>query len=157
METDKDQWPLDEPITSDLNIEEIPTIDLNSFDSMMSDPMNMSYSVTGAQGSSIPAGSYTINTSQLNGTSGSYFYANPTITVGSAPHSSLQVTGDADFEGDVKIKGRSIVDMIETIEKRLAILVPDPEKLEHFESLKKAYEHYKTLEALCQLPKKENK
>lgn len=157
METDKDQWPLDEPITSDLNIEEIATIDLNAFDSMMSDPMNMSYSVTGAQGSTIPSGSYTINTSQFNGTSGSYFYANPTITVGSAPHPSLQVTGDADFEGDVKIKGKSILTTLETIEKRLAILQPDPEKLEHFEALQKAYEHYKTLEALCQLPKKENK
>ena len=35
------------------------------------------------------------------------------------------------------------------MEQRLAILVPDPEKLEKFEALKKAYEHYKTMEALC--------
>jgi hypothetical protein len=44
---------------------------------------------------------------------------------------------------------------METLEKRLAILQPDPEKLEHFDALQKAYEHYKTLEALCQLPKKD--
>jgi hypothetical protein len=44
---------------------------------------------------------------------------------------------------------------METISKRLSILVPDPEKLAHFEALKKAYEHYKTLEALCQMPKKD--
>ena len=56
------------------------------------------------------------------------------------------------FEGDVKIKGVSIVDAIEKINKRLAILVPDPDKLEHFEALKRAYENYKTLEALCELP-----
>jgi hypothetical protein len=46
---------------------------------------------------------------------------------------------------------------METISKRLAILVPDPDKLEHFEALKKAYNHYKTLEALCELPTKETK
>lgn len=68
---------------------------------------------------------------------------------------SLHVTGDAEFEEDIKVKGVSILKTLEDINKRLAILVPDPEKLEHFEALKKAYDHYKTLEALCQLPKKE--
>ena len=68
---------------------------------------------------------------------------------------SLHVTGDAEFEEDIKVKGVSILKTLEEINKRLAILVPDPEKLEHFEALKKAYDHYKTLEALCQLPKKE--
>jgi hypothetical protein len=64
----------------------------------------------------------------------------------------LQVSGDADFEGDVKIKGVSIAKALEDIQKRLAILVPDPDKLEHFEALKKAYDHYKVLESLCELP-----
>ena len=32
---------------------------------------------------------------------------------------------------------------------RLKILVPDPELLEKHEALAQAYEHYKTLEALC--------
>jgi hypothetical protein len=41
---------------------------------------------------------------------------------------------------------------METISNRLAILQPDPAKLEHFAALKKAYEHYKTLEALCEIP-----
>ena len=35
------------------------------------------------------------------------------------------------------------------MEQSLAILVPDPAKLETFEALKKAYEHYKTMESLC--------
>lgn len=69
----------------------------------------------------------------------------------------LHVRGDADFDGDVKIKGVSIADTLEDIQKRLAILVPDPAKLAHFEALKKAYDHYKTLEALCQLPTEEHK
>jgi hypothetical protein len=37
---------------------------------------------------------------------------------------------------------------LSTIEKRLAILVPNPVHLEKYESLKKAYEHYKMLEIL---------
>jgi len=68
---------------------------------------------------------------------------------------SLKVSGDAHFEGDIKIKGRSIMDILTAIEKRLAILIPDPDKLEHFEALKKAYEHYQTLESLCSLPDKQ--
>ena len=68
----------------------------------------------------------------------------------------LQVSGDAEFEGDVKIKGVSIGKALADIQKRLAILVPDPAKLEHFEALKKAYDHYKTLEALCELPTKDD-
>jgi subtilisin family serine protease len=65
---------------------------------------------------------------------------------------------DAEFDGDIKWKGRSLGDLLTTIEKRLAILTPDPEKLEHYESLQKAYQHYKTLEALCETPsKKEDK
>jgi len=68
---------------------------------------------------------------------------------------TLQVTGDADFAGDITLKGVSLSETLDAINKRLAILVPDPEKLEHFEALQKAYNHYKVLEALCELPKKE--
>ena len=78
----------------------------------------------------------------------------PTITnSGYSSSGTLKVQGDAEFEGKVMINGRNISEFLETISKRLAILVPDPEKLEHFEALKKAYNHYKTLEALCELPK----
>jgi hypothetical protein len=37
---------------------------------------------------------------------------------------------------------------LDTIEKRLAILVPDPLKLQKYEALRKAYDHYKMLEIL---------
>lgn len=50
---------------------------------------------------------------------------------------------------DITIGGRSLVKFMETLEERLAILQPDPEKLEQFAALKAAYEHYKLLEALC--------
>jgi hypothetical protein len=100
---------------------------------------------------------YTINST---GSSGQYLYsgingtswANLTATTSSNP-STLNVSGDAEFEGDVKIKGVSIAKSLDDIQRRLAILVPDPAKLEHFEALKKAYNNYKTLEALCEIPK----
>ena len=77
------------------------------------------------------------------------------LTMTNNIQSSLNVKGDAEFEGRVKINGQDLGEFMETISRRLAILVPDPEKLEHFEALKKAYNHYKTLEALCELPKEE--
>lgn len=41
-----------------------------------------------------------------------------------------------------------IEERLSAIEDRLAILKPDPEKLEKWEALREAYEHYKSLEAL---------
>lgn len=117
-------------------------------------------------------GTITINTSAgMNGTSGSYLTSNggtssnvwttnstnPWGTTGSSSSPGLKVNGDAEFEGKVMINGRNISEFMETISKRLAILQPDPAKLEHFEALKKAYQHYKTLEALCEIPKEETK
>lgn len=56
---------------------------------------------------------------------------------------------------DIKIDGKSLKEFMTKMEQRLSILVPDPERLEKFEALKKAYEHYKTMEALC-FPEKED-
>lgn len=77
-------------------------------------------------------------------------YSNPLIYTNTDIGSALKVSGDADFEGDVKIKGKSILTILESIEDRLSILSPDPEKLEKYEALKKAYNHYKLLEKLIQ-------
>jgi len=102
------------------------------------------------------------STANMYSTAGPYIYATnntsnwqPYTVSGSngyASQNSLKVTGDAEFEGDVTIKGVSIAKTLEDIQSRLAILVPDPAKLEHFVALKKAYDHYKVLEALCELP-----
>jgi len=77
-------------------------------------------------------------------------------SLNSTNNGSLKVTGDAEIDGDIKWQGRSLKEMFNKIEQRLAILVPDPNKLEQFEALKKAYNHYKMLEALCELPVNEN-
>lgn len=110
----------------------------------------------GAQGSS-----YTISTGAgANGTwnASPYIYTTNNTSAVNVSSAGLHVTSDAEFDGDIKWKGRSLGDLLTTIEKRLSILTPDPKKLEHFEALQKAYTHYKTLEALCELPiKKEEK
>ena len=94
------------------------------------------------------------------GASGSYYTTNSTynqpwqnLTMTNNSQPSIKVNGDAEFEGKVKINGQDLAEFMDTISKRLAILVPDPAKLEHFEALKKAYNHYKMLEKLCELPK----
>lgn len=109
--------------------------------------------------STMSNGSYSIS----NGSSGSawanvpYYNTAGNLNIGTSFNSGLSVKGDAEIDGDIKWKGRSLGDMLEKIESRLAILRPDPEKLEHFEALKKAYENYKTLERLCSLEDKDDK
>jgi hypothetical protein len=106
----------------------------------------------------LPSSSYTIgaagSTLYSTGT-GSYTWNNVTTT---SP--SVNITGDGiDMAAgtDIKIDGKSLKNFIDKMEERLAILVPDPAKLERFEALKKAYEHYKLMEKLCQeLPKEED-
>ena len=54
---------------------------------------------------------------------------------------TLDVKGNANFEGDVKIKGKSIADSLTRIEERLAILHPNDElevKWENLRGLRKA-------------------
>lgn len=72
-------------------------------------------------------------------------------------HPSLQVTGKVNVDGenaDIILNGHSLREFMSKLESRLAILQPNPEKLEQFEALKKAYEHYKLLESLCEIQDK---
>jgi hypothetical protein len=102
-------------------------------------------SVTGATGSP-----YTFNTGAGNVVlNGSTWNTSITSTSGNLTGAGLHVTSDAEFDGNIKWKGRDLGKMIETIERRLAILQPNPKKLKKFEALQKAYDHYKLLEALC--------
>ena len=106
----------------------------------------------GASGS----GSTLYTTAGSNGSSYSTWgNLNSTYTISSAGNlgvgttPSLHVTGAAHFDDDVYVKGKDLKKLMEKIEQRLSILLdPDPKKLEKYEALKKAYQHYKTLEAL---------
>ena len=132
------------------------TITLESSDIFTSSILGPYPSLNVGVGAAGASGTYSIGTSA--GSNGTYYTNNtqPWQTITNSGYGSsgtLKVQGDAEFEGKVMINGRNISEFLETISKRLAILVPDPAKLEHFEALKKAYDHYKLLEALCELPK----
>lgn len=152
MDKDKDVVIGDlDQIISDLdtitiNIDD--TIDLSGISSTMNySPPTYSYSNVTISGSpSGPSGLFGTGNTILTGSNS---------TFGTLSQSGLHVSGGAEIEGDLKVKGVSILETLEKIEKRLCILRPDPEKLEHFAALKKAYEHYKTLEALCEIQPEE--
>jgi hypothetical protein len=95
---------------------------------------------------SITAPSTLYTTASGSGYSGLWPNSNPVLT---ANQSTLQVSGDAEFSGRVTIDGQDLAKTLESIQNRLAILVPDPKLLDKYEALKQAYEHYKLLEALC--------
>ena len=154
---------MDEPITDENTIDLSSGIDYDSItiDTSSMNSYNFSHStvpsaitISGSSGSNYSIGSSgSFLTSGINGTS----WSNVNWSGNVNPTPGLKVNGDAEFEGKVKINGQDIAEFMETISKRLSILQPDPAKLEHFAALKKAYEHYKTLEALCEIPKEENK
>lgn len=76
----------------------------------------------------------------LNGTS------NTISTDPSLKGATLSVKGDADFEGEVTIKGKKLTEMFEKIEERLAILHPNPELEDRWDELKELGKRYKELE-----------
>ena len=102
----------------------------------------------------ISNGGYTIgsavSTIYTTGT-GSYGWNTPT-----SPTVNISNTGIDMADGtDITVAGKSLKEFMNKMEERLAILVPDPAKLEQFAALKKAYEHYKLMESLCQEQPKE--
>ena len=103
---------------------------------------------------SINGGHYTIGAA---GASGQY-YASTAIgsNWNNPPTVNISNTGiDMAAGTDITVAGKSLKQFMDKMEERLAILVPDPAKLEKFEALKKAYEHYKLMEKLCQEQPKE--
>lgn len=76
-----------------------------------------------------------------NGTNPSWITADPNLK-----GVSIQVKGDAEFDGEVTIKGKNIADMFAKIEERLAILHPNPELEDKWDELKELAKRYKELE-----------
>ena len=72
-----------------------------------------------------------------------------TIADGSAnlKPNTLQVKGDAEFAGDLKIQGKSLKDSLDRIEERLAILRPNEELEEKWDQLRGLRQMYMELEA----------
>jgi hypothetical protein len=123
-------------------------------DTITIDTSNMSNTIT-LPSTTISNGGYTI------GSAGSNYYTTGTsgyTITNTSP--SVNITSDGiDMAAgtDITVDGKSLKEFMNKMEERLAILVPDPKKLEQFSALKKAYEHYKLMEKLCQEPPKEEK
>jgi hypothetical protein len=82
----------------------------------------------------------------LTSTGTSTNWGNITLAEPNIKGATLKVNGDADFEGEVTIKGKNIADMFSKIEERLAILHPNPELEDRWDELKELSKRYKELE-----------
>ena len=104
----------------------------------------------------LPSSSYTIgsaNSTLYTTGAGSHNWNNVTTTSSTVNISNTGIEMAAGT--DIKVDGKSLKEFMNKMEERLAILVPNPAKLEQFAALKKAYEHYKLMESLCQEQPKE--
>ena len=109
----------------------------------------MSYSII--SNTSTTAGNLTLTSS---GSTGPFWATTPTYTVTTTGtglnndtiSNALQVKGDAEILGELKIKGKSLSDQLEKIEERLAILHPNVELESRWEDLKKLRDQYIELE-----------
>ena len=111
------------------------------------DPLSPKYTIgtTGTSGQVYTStGTGNLHWGNLNGTTTSWG------TVTADPNlqgKTLQVNGDAEFDGEVTIKGKKLSDMFSKIEERLAILHPNEKLEDKWDELKELGKRYKELEA----------
>ena len=80
-----------------------------------------------------------------NGTSSPFW--NDTISISNiTTPNTLQVNGNAEFDGDIKLKGKSLNDTLSKIEERLAILHPNEKLEEKWAKLRELRKQYQELE-----------
>jgi len=109
-------------------------------------------SLTGGTGSYTSHGTFAFPQPNItiSNTTGGYGQILTTGTNGlnwsDIPNPGLKVNGNAEFDGDVKIKGKSITEMFDKIEERLAILHPNEKLEEKWEELKELGKRYRELE-----------
>ena len=122
------------------------TINNTMNNTYVGDPLTaISVSTTGASGQVYTTnGTGGLSWGNLNGTTTSWG------TVTADPNlkgASIQVKGDAEFDGEVTVKGKKLSDMFAKIEERLAILHPNPELEEKWDNLRALRNAYLELEA----------
>lgn len=99
------------------------------------------YTITGTSSTGTQLGTTGLGSLTLNNNGIGWDTWNTNLKPG-----ALQVKGDAEFDGDVKIKGKSLIDMLDKIEERLAILHPNERLESDWEELKKLGDMYRALE-----------
>ena len=96
-----------------------------------------------------------LNATWLSGGSGGSGYtytttgtgaSNPWIITDTLNQNSLSVKGDAEFDGDITVKGRSLTEFMESVEHRLNILRPNPDLEAEWDQLRALGEQYRKLE-----------
>jgi hypothetical protein len=117
-------------------------------------PAGTTYSISAAGPLSTALGTTTGTSGMvLTSTGGSLNYAN--TMVGSSvwsnpswttPPSNLQVGGDADIKGKLKVGGKDISELLDKIEQRLAILHINEELEDKWKDLKALGDQYRELE-----------
>lgn len=65
------------------------------------------------------------------------------LTMNASNYSDIKIEAS-----NISVNGTKLSDILDSINSRLNILVPNPNKLEKYEALKEAYEHYKLMEAM---------
>jgi hypothetical protein len=90
-------------------------------------------------------------TAGSSGGAGIYYTTAPAnpyadVIIGSNGTSTLRVKGNAEFEGDIKLNGKSLDETLTKIEERLAILHANPKLEEKWEKLKELGKQYRELE-----------
>lgn len=116
----------------------------------LSDTINLGSSITSPCTITVPSYSSGYTTTSIG--SNCYNWSNTGYNFTGISDATVNIDADGvniKEGGDLKIGNASLKEFMIKMEQRLAILVPDPAKLEKFEALKKAYEHYKTMEKLC--------
>ena len=63
-----------------------------------------------------------------------------------ASHSGLQVTGDAEFRGNITIQGRNLSDWLATVDSRLGTLQINPQLEREFQELRALGDAYREAE-----------
>ena len=123
-------------------------------------PSTNNYTTTDTTGwTYVPGSTVKISTGAGGGGGSSWYVGNGTSTItvpntlgaGTYTYSvapSYSNSIEVDKNADIKIGDQSLKEFMQTVSDRLAILTPDPAKLEKFAALKAAYDHYKMLEAL---------
>ena len=94
-----------------------------------------------------------LNATWLSGASGSNGYTlNTTGTGAGNPwistniSNTLSVQGDAEFDGDITVKGRSLSEFMDDVEQRLNILRPNSALEAEWDQLRALGEQYRALE-----------
>jgi hypothetical protein len=69
------------------------------------------------------------------------------VTIGDSSDSVLTIKGNAEFDGDIKLKGKSLDETLIRIEQRLAILHVNTRLEKKWKKLKELGDQYRELEA----------